>query len=151
MTPDIIIIHCSATRCDRDTTVEQIDKMHKERGFRKIGYHYYIRKDGTICQGRNEDEPGAHCLGWNQHSIGICYEGGLNEKSEPSDTRTPEQKAALVRLIIDVATRNKDIKRVIGHRDTSPDKNGNGKIEPFEYIKQCPCFDASDEYRKLLP
>ena len=89
--PVAIIIHCSATPVDKDFTIEQIRQMHLKRGFTDIGYHIYIRKDGTICMGRKFEQVGAHCLGWNDRSIGICYEGGLLN-GKPSDTRTPQQR-----------------------------------------------------------
>ena len=84
-----IVIHCSATRCDRDYTVEQLLRDHKVRGFRTIGYHFYIRKNGVVTQHRKLLEVGAHARGFNRCSIGICYEGGLDEYGNPADTRTP--------------------------------------------------------------
>ena len=74
-----IVIHCSATRCDRDYTVEQLLRDHKARGFRTIGYHFYIRKNGAVTQHRKLLEVGAHARGFNRCSIGICHEGGLDE------------------------------------------------------------------------
>ena len=71
-----LILHCSATRCDKDYTAEQLLRDHKTRGFRTVGYHFYIRRDGTITQHRKLLEVGAHCRPWNRCSIGICYEGG---------------------------------------------------------------------------
>ena len=67
-----IVIHCSATRCDRDYTVEQLMRDHKARGFRTIGYHFYIRRDGTVTRHRGLLEVGAHCRPYNRCSIGIC-------------------------------------------------------------------------------
>ena len=72
-----IILHCSATRCNRDYPVEQLLRDHKARGFRTIGYHFYIRRDGSISQHRRLLEVGAHCRPFNRCSIGVCYEGGL--------------------------------------------------------------------------
>ena len=69
--PIAIILHCSATPFEKDFTIEQIRQMHVQRGFTDIGYHIYIRKDGTICMGRKFEQIGAHCLGWNDRSIGI--------------------------------------------------------------------------------
>ena len=149
MNPDTIIIHCSATRVDQNLSVAQIEQMHKERGFRKIGYHYYITKDGMVRSGRSEAEPGAHCIGYNQHSLGICYEGGLNASGKAEDTRTELQKASIELLLKQIISKYK-IVSIIGHRDTSPDLNANGTIEPNEFIKQCPCFDARKEYKHLL-
>ena len=74
----LIVIHCSATRVTQDFTFEKLEACHLARGFRSIGYHYYITKDGVIYPGRPESEIGAHARHFNAHSIGICYEGGLD-------------------------------------------------------------------------
>ena len=146
--PKYIIIHCSATKVTNNVSLEEITKWHKAQGFKNIGYHYYITKDGTIHKGRDEKLSGAHTIGYNSNSIGICYEGGLDKNGKASDTRTPEQKQSLIDLILDIKGKY-SIKKVMGHRDTSPDLNKDGKITPNEYIKSCPCFDAITEYKKL--
>ena len=146
--PKYIIIHCSATKVTSDFTVEQIINMHKQRGFNTIGYHYYITKDGVIHKGRDESINGAHCLGYNSKSIGICYEGGLDAQGRAKDTRTTAQKESLISLIKQLKGKYK-IDKVMGHRDTSPDKDGDGIVEPHEWIKQCPCFNAIDEYKAI--
>lgn len=94
-----IIIHCSATPEGRDVTVDTIRQWHKQRGFRDVGYHYIIYRDGSVHIGRAENQPGAHCTGHNANSIGICYIGGMErDMSEPKDTRTPAQRKALEAL-----------------------------------------------------
>jgi N-acetylmuramoyl-L-alanine amidase len=94
-----IIIHCSATPEGRDVTVNTIRQWHKQRGFRDIGYHYIIYRDGSVHVGRPESQQGAHCTGHNANSIGICYVGGMErDMSEPKDTRTPAQRKALAEL-----------------------------------------------------
>ena len=130
-----IIIHCSATPEGKDYTVSDIDKWHKARGFRCIGYHYVIYRDGSIHTGRTIDKIGAHCKGHNSYSIGICYIGGCaSDGKTPKDTRTPAQKAALIKLL-------KDLKRkypkatIHGHREFAN--------------KACPSFDAKKEYSLL--
>lgn len=152
---DAIIIHCSATREGQDIGAKEIDAMHKQRGFNGIGYHYVIRLDGTVEPGRSETAIGAHCNtkgfskeSYNRHSIGICYVGGLDKNGKSKDTRTPQQKEALINLINDICRRY-PIVELLGHRDTSPDLNGNGEVEPAEYIKACPCFDVRSEYGLL--
>ena len=77
-----LVLHCSATRCNRSYTVEQMMRDHKARGFRTIGYHFYIRRDGTMTQHRRLLEVGAHARPYNRCSIGICYEGGLDENGK---------------------------------------------------------------------
>lgn len=130
-----IIIHCSATPKGKPFTVKDIDLWHRERGFRCIGYHYVIYLDGTIAQGRPESEPGAHCLGHNWRSIGVCYVGGLTSIGKwPKDTRTPEQKNALLKLLQELKKRYPGAK-IAGHRDFAN--------------KACPCFDATAEYASL--
>lgn len=138
---DLIVIHCSATRADRDCTVDDLDVCHRRRGFNGIGYHYYIRKSGETTLTRALERIGAHARGYNAHSIGICYEGGLDAKGRPADTRTVAQRDAMAALLIDLLRRYPG-SRVCGHRDLSPDRNGSGEIEPQEWMKQCPCFDV---------
>ncbi|WP_428037290.1 N-acetylmuramoyl-L-alanine amidase [Candidatus Avelusimicrobium fimicolum] len=96
-----IVIHCSATRSTRDYTAEQLLRDHKTRGFRTVGYHFYIRRDGSVTQHRKLLEVGAHCRPWNRCSIGICYEGGLDADGRPADTRTNAQKRVLYQIIMD--------------------------------------------------
>lgn len=143
---DTIIIHCSATKEGQHFTVADIDKWHKARGFNGVGYHYVILLDGTIEPGRQEHLAGAHTQGHNATSIGICYVGGLDAAGNAKDTRTDAQKRALFAMVHDICTRHK-IKEIKGHRDCSPDKNGNGIIEPGEWLKQCPCFDVRKEIK----
>lgn len=155
--PSYIVIHCSATRQDKDFTEKQINEAHVARGFGKWGYHYYIRKDGRVVPMRAENEMGAHdnCLvpgekvSYNRCSIGICYEGGLDASGKAKDTRTQAQKEAMMVLVQDIASRYV-ILDVLGHRDTSPDKNGNGVIEKYEWLKECPCFDVKEEFSAWL-
>lgn len=149
---DSIVIHCSATREGQDVRAADIDKWHKERGFKMIGYNYVIDLDGTIETGRPLTMDGAHCntaglsgKAYNKHSIGICYVGGLDKSGKPADTRTDAQKRSMSNLIYQLKI-DYNITDVLGHRDASPDKNGDGKISQNEWIKQCPCFDVRAEY-----
>lgn len=142
----LIIIHCSATRCNRRYTFDRCRRDHiRHNGWKDIGYHYYIETDGTVHQGRAEAVAGAHCRNHNAHSIGICYEGGLDAAGRAADTRTGAQKDSLLGLVNDLRRRYPRA-IVMGHRDLSPDIDGNGLVTPNEYIKQCPCFDAMREY-----
>jgi N-acetyl-anhydromuramyl-L-alanine amidase AmpD len=147
---NLIVIHCSATKETVNYTFEQCVNDHKARGFKKCGYHFFIRKDGTVHTGRHLDEIGAHVAGKNSRSVGICYEGGLDANGKPKDTRTPEQKLAILSCIDEaIKYSGNRITRITGHRDLSPDKNGNGIVEPDEWVKQCPCFDSEPEYKHL--
>ena len=144
-TIDNIIIHCSATREGSSLSVEELEKIHRRRGFRGIGYHYYIRRDGTVTNTRPLEVIGAHCKGNNAHSVGICYEGGLDARGNPKDTRTPEQRSAMHLLVAQLLKRFKNNVCICGHRDLSPDLNGDGVIEPEEWVKECPCFEVRKE------
>lgn len=145
-----IILHCSATLIGSHYSFEMCcnDHIH-HRGWKDIGYHYYVERDGTVHCGRDEQEVGAHCRSHNTHSIGVCYEGGLDAQGRAADTRTPAQKVALRELLADLHRRY-PAALILGHRDLSPDLNGNGLVEPNEYLKQCPCFDAAKEYREVM-
>ena len=138
-----IIVHCSATPEGKAYTVEDIRKWHKQQGWSDIGYHYVVELDGSVRPGRNVDISGAHCEGHNAKSIGICYVGGLENKpgvpthkQKAKDTRTDAQKAALFALLMDLR-RLYPKARIVGHRDY--DRKG----------KECPSFDAKNEYRKI--
>ena len=139
----LIVIHCSAVRPYQTSSATEIDLWHKARKDRNgrpwkgIGYHYVVRRDGTVEMGRPIEEQGSHCYPHNRHSIGICYEGGLNELGKEVDTRTPEQKRVL-RELIEKLHRQFPKALIVGHRDLSP---GRG----------CPCFDVVSEYRDLQP
>lgn len=134
-TISLIILHCSAVKPNQTSSAEQMNQWHKAQGWNAIGYHYVIRRDGTIEQGRPEAEAGAHCVNHNKHSIGICYEGGLDDNGKPADTRTQEQKAAIISLL-------KSLKEkypraiIVGHNT-------------FDPYKACPGFDAVKEYMDI--
>lgn len=140
-----IVVHCTATKAGKDFTVTEIRAMHKARGFSDIGYHYLVRLDGRIEPGRDVDVIGAHVSGHNSHSIGVSYVGGLDASGKAKDTRTENQKNALLNLLM-MLRKLYPKATISGHRDFSPDKNGNGIVEPSEWIKDCPCFDARKEY-----
>ena len=133
-----IIIHCSATRETQDYTPEQLKRDHMARGFIDVGYHYYIRKDGTVTQHRKLNEVGAHCRPFNRCSIGVCYEGGLDANGNPKDTRTLKQRASLVGLILDLKQKFPKAK-IRGHNEM-----------PGAVPKACPCFVPSKEFAYLM-
>lgn len=144
-----LILHCTASREGVNQTVSSIRNCHiRDRKWSDIGYHFVIYLDGSIHKGRPLDKIGAHCSGHNSYSIGICYVGGLDKNKNPKDTRTDAQKKGLLELLTQLKKQYPNAK-IIGHRDTSPDLNGNGTVEPSEWIKSCPCFDATKEYSKI--
>lgn len=129
---DKIILHCSATREGQHFTTADIDSWHKARGFARIGYHYVIYLDGSVHKGRAEEQIGAHCLGHNSSSVGICYIGGLDSKGNAKDTRTPAQRESLMKLVNEMKMKYPQAK-VYGHREFAN--------------KACPCFDVKKEFR----
>jgi N-acetyl-anhydromuramyl-L-alanine amidase AmpD len=144
-----IIIHCSATPEGKDFHASDIDRWHRQRGFRCIGYHYVVDLDGKIEKGRPDSQVGAHCKGHNAHSIGVCYVGGLAADGKtPKDTRTAAQRSSLLKLLLDLR-RMYPHAIICGHRDMSPDTNHNGKVDKWEWLKACPSFDAAQEYKDI--
>jgi N-acetylmuramoyl-L-alanine amidase len=148
---DLIVIHCSASKETVHYSYEQCCSDHRARGFNTCGYHRFISRDGTIHKGRPFEISGAHVQGHNSHSIGICYEGGLDKNGKAKDTRTEAQKVAIEKCIKEAIEYSEGkVKRITGHRDLSPDRNGNGIVEPHEWVKECPCFDAEPEYKHMI-
>lgn len=130
-----IIIHCAATPEDKHFTVEDIDKWHKDRGFKSIGYHYVIYLNGAIHKGREEKEIGAHCVKHNKNSIGICYIGGVDSDGKtPKDTRTELQKESLLYLLKDLKKRYPEAV-ICGHNNFAK--------------KACPSFNVNEEYKDI--
>ncbi len=126
-----LIIHCSATPEGRDVKTKEIKKWHLNNGWADIGYHYVIELDGEVVEGRPVELVGAHCVGQNKFSIGICYIGGMNKSmSKPKDTRTEEQKESIIKLIKKLKDSYGDL-TVHGHNEYSN--------------KACPSFDVSNE------
>ena len=118
----LIIIHCSATPQGSSLSFEECRRDHiMHRHFRDIGYHYYITRDGVVHEGRPIEKVGAHCEGHNSHSIGVCYEGGLDANGKPADTRTDAQRKALKSLIEDLHQRFPKA-LIVGHHDLNPTK-----------------------------
>lgn len=131
---DTIIIHCTATPRGKAFMLADIDRWHRERGFRSVGYHFVVLLDGTVCPARPLEEVGAHCKGHNAHSIGVCYVGGVEQGGTPADTRTPEQRTALRRLLTNLKQQFPTAS-IHGHNEFA--------------AKACPCFDVREEYKDL--
>lgn len=143
-----IVIHCSATPPGVEAGVKQIAEWHKARGFRTIGYHFVVRRSGLIEFGRPIAESGAHVKGYNSKSIGVCWEGGVGKDGKAQDNRTEEQRAALIALLLELRKSFPKAK-IVGHRDLSVDLNGDGVISRNEWMKECPSFDAKNEYKDI--
>jgi N-acetyl-anhydromuramyl-L-alanine amidase AmpD len=163
---NLIVIHCSASpdgvslfegahgEPHFTTPVEVIDRWHAKRGFRRalewrlrqneplvaIGYHFVIYIDGSVATGRHVDEIGAHVVGNNRTSLGVCMVG--------TDRFAPAQWSSLAALITQLRGKYVDPMsdtgpRICGHRDLSPDQNNDGLVEPWEWLKTCPGFPVA--------
>lgn len=142
---DHIIIHCSASQAKTNLTAADIDRMHRARGWLGNGYHYVIRRDGTVeskasgARCRSMDRAGAHVgdcgPGWNKRSIGICMVGGVNADLQPEDNFTAEQYDALEDLLEVLLTELPDV-TIMGHRDLIKLTGAPPKA--------CPSFDVQD-------
>lgn len=130
---DLIVVHCSATKPDMNIGVSQIDQWHKAKGWNGCGYHFVIKRDGTIEKGRDVRDIGAHARGFNTSSIGICYAGGIDSDGRPEDNRTEEQKRSMKSLIDTLRMIFPDTE-VVGHRDLPSVK------------KACPSFNVEEWY-----
>lgn len=132
-----IVIHCSATQAKQDIGKKEITRWHRERGFFTIGYHFVIRRDGTVESGRGLTDVGAHAEGWNSKSIGVCLVGGVDKNLKAEDNFTLDQYASLAMLLHGL--REKFPKAtVLGHRDLPNVK------------KDCPCFDVRSWVKETI-
>ena len=138
-------MHCTAT--PQHWNAERIKAVFKARGWRNPGYHYLICPDGDVIQLLSEQQVANGVRGYNSTSIHVAYIGGIDNCGKPVDNRTAAQKKTLA-LIIGRLKQCYPLAKVLGHRDISTDKNHNGTIDPWERIKECPCFNAIDEYGK---
>lgn len=170
-TVNTIILHCSASPNNKPFTIKDVDAWHKERNFKRnsqaargynpslkyVGYHYVIERDGTISSGRSLEEVGAHVQGNNSNSIGVCLIG--------TDEYTPEQWESLQTVLIYITAKisgklvpDMQAAQVIlknlgitikGHRDCSPDLNGDGQITRNEWLKTCPGFEVKQWLKEV--
>lgn len=132
-----LVVHCSATQAKSDIGVKEITRMHRERGFLTIGYHFVIRRNGTIEKGRALDAIGAHAEGWNSRSLGICLVGGLDSNMKAQDNFTDDQFASLASLLQELR-QGFPKASVLGHRDLPNVK------------KDCPCFDVRSWVKETI-
>ena len=140
-TIELLVVHCSATWPSIDYTLERLSRDHRARGFgRWPGYHVYIRRDGTVHYCRPVGVAGCHVSGFNQRSIGVCYEGGCSDSvgHKPEDNRTAEQLVAM-HEVLKLLKEEYPEARIVGHRDLNGGK------------KACPCFEAKTYYAYLDP
>lgn len=130
---EAIFVHCSATKPSMDWGLREIRQSHKERGFLDVGYHFIIKRDGTIEAGRDEDVIGAHVEGYNSTSVGVCLVGGVDDRLKPEANFTPAQMQALRSLLVTLLAKYEgSILRA--HHDVAP--------------KACPSFDLKRWWEK---
>lgn len=141
-----IAVHC--TGGSQRTTIKELLLEFRRLGWNNPGYHYVVSTDGTIMQLQPEEKPSNGVRGFNRMIVNVAYIGGLDAKGKYADTRTPEQKDAM-RKLLGMLHKRYPTATIQGHRDFSPDLNRNGIIEPNEFIKACPCFDAKKEYKDI--
>lgn len=139
-----IFVHCTAS--NQNATVNDIKAEFKRKGWKNPGYHYLIDKDGVIHQLLDDSKVSNGVKGYNSTSINVAYIGGIDSSGKGVDNRTEQQKKSLRSLLKVLHSRYPDV-QIMGHRDISPDTNGNGIVDPWERIKECPCFNAMDEYK----
>ncbi len=155
---DWLVIHTAACRADMDIGLKEIRQLHLQRGFSDVGYHYIIRRDGTEEKGRPDTMPGAHALGYNMHSLGICLVGGTTRgrdkariptaeewyanyqtnRPEPENNYTPAQFKTLEKILMELKIKYPDAE-ILGHRDLPGVK------------KACPCFTVNKWLMSLAP
>jgi N-acetylmuramoyl-L-alanine amidase len=129
---DWIAVHCSATRPSMDIGVNDLRKWHKSQGWEDVGYHWIIRRNGALEEGRAEEMIGSHVKGYNAVSVGVCLVGGVEQEewTQAENNFTEAQFATLRRILVELKTRYPEAK-IQGHRD-------------FPNVrKACPSFDVA--------
>lgn len=147
---DLIVVHCSATPPSADIGASTIRLWHKRQGWADIGYHFVIRRDGSIETGRDKWRVGSHVKGHNSNSVAVCMVGGVDEDGRPANNFTEDQFASLKQLLRHLrAFYGLTNDAICGHRDLSPDRDGDGTVEANEWVKACPSFDVRDWVREV--
>lgn len=132
-----IIVHCSSTKWSMDIGAKEIRKWHtQENGWSDIGYHWVIRRNGTIEPGRDEKTNGAHARGYNSHSIGICMVGGLNDKVNKTEANYTFQQYTSLDYLVKELRSKYPISEVLGHKDLPG------------VAKDCPCFNVQAMFKE---
>ena len=139
-------MHCTAS--SQAWGVGELSAEFKRKGWKNPGYHYVATSDGRIHQMLDDSKVSNSVKGYNSTSVNVAYVGGIDAKGKAVDNRTAAQKKALVDLLKILRKRYPKAK-ILGHRDISPDQNGNGRVDQWERIKECPCFDAITEYKDI--
>ena len=135
MTPrtktDTIVIHCAATKPSMDIGYDEIRKWHVEdNGWDDVGYHYIIKRDGTLQTGRDESMVGSHARQVNGTSLGICLVGGVNDNNDWENNFNDEQFETLKTIVLKLKDKYQ-IEKIIGHYEVDD-------------VKKCPSFDITE-------
>lgn len=142
-----IFVHCTASS-QKTTTEASLRAEFKKKGWHNSGYHLVVKPDGNIIRMLEDEKVSNGVKGYNSTAINVAYIGGIDDKGKAIDNRTAEQKAALFDILVKLKQKYRSA-IIMGHRDISPDLNHNGVVDPWERIKECPCFDAMVEYEDI--
>lgn len=127
---DFLVVHCAATKASMDIGVREIRQWHVQKGWLDVGYHFVIRRNGTVEDGRPHDVIGSHVKDYNSRSLGICLVGGIDDKGAPENNFTPEQFQSL-ELLLRATKRQYPRAKIVGHTD-------------LDSGKACPSFTVSE-------
>ena len=141
-----IAVHCTAG--NQRATVRDLEAEFRRKGWKRPGYHYVVTADGKIHQMVDTEKISNGVKNYNSITVNVAYVGGIDSTGKAVDNRTDAQKRSLL-LLLKLLKKRYPNAVIQGHRDFSPDLNKNGRIERFEFIKDCPCFDAKTEYKDL--
>lgn len=143
---EYIAVHCTAG--SQNQTVEDLLSEFRRKGWKNPGYHYIVSPDGRITQLLDDSKVSNGVKGFNGITVNVAYIGGIDANGKATDNRTDAQKKAL-RQLLGMLKKKYPEAVIQGHRDFSPDVNGNGVVDTWERIKECPCFDAKEEYKSI--
>ena len=138
-----IFVHCTAS--SQSWTLADLRMEFKHKGWKNPGYHYVVDKDGVVHNMLHVSRVSNGVKGYNSTSINVAYIGGIDSNGKAIDNRTTKQKIALRAILSELKEKFPNAE-IMGHRDISPDTNHNGIVDSWERIKECPCFNAREEY-----
>ena len=137
-----VFVHCTGTR--PSASVEGIRRGWQALGWHAPGYHFLVDRWGVVHTLLDMEQVANGVRGHNSHSVHVAYIGGIGDDGRPADTRTQAQRVSL-RSTVRILLKDNPGSVALGHRDISPDRNRNGIVDPWERIKECPCFDVKTE------
>lgn len=152
MNPKFITIHCSASVNSYKVTADTIRNDHKNvKKWSDIGYHGVIETSGAFVEGRPLNKQGAHVKYHNKDNIGICLVGGIDSKGKTTNNFNVNQMMTLKSTVIYLAEEyDIPLDKIKGHRDWFGDTNKDGRVNKYDWLKECPCFDVKDWVKKHI-